>query len=125
MTDRQGNEGHPLADMKYQDWPHDKKLDFCAALEQWAKANWQECHSAIAGRGATDVEYRKKCLGSVVRKRAQINVRWLWNWIEYDHTQVLRLSPYIGRFRAQGGFIVPPDTMTWDEYCRGVMIPLN
>jgi len=53
MSDEQGSVGHPLAGMKYADWPHDTKLDFAAGLEQWAKENWPECYAAIAGRGAT------------------------------------------------------------------------
>lgn len=121
-SDQQGNEGHPLAGVKLKDWPHERRLDFCAALEQWARDNWPECHQAIIGRGAKDDEYRKKCLGSVVRKRCAISVGFIWNWIDYDAPQVLRLSPYIGRFVAQGGYEIPPDTMTWDEYCRGIEV---
>lgn len=122
MSDQQRNVGHPLAGMELKDWPHEKRLDLSAALVQWAAEHWPPCHAAIIGRGATDDEYRKKCIGSVVRKRAAENVGWLWRWIEYDAAQVLRLSPYIGRFTAQGGFEVPPDTMTWAEYCRGIQV---
>jgi hypothetical protein len=90
---------------------------FASELELWASERWRECHEAIMGRGAKDDQYRKKCLGSIVRRRAKENVVWLWRWIDQAPDQVLRLSPYFGRFKSNG-YDCPPDTMGWAEYIR-------
>jgi len=94
----------------------------------WADEHWPECHRAM---GTHDRRHYQKCLGAVVRKRTQANVRWLWEWIVEDSEQVLRLSPYVGHFVAQG-YEITPAHQGWKDYCTmmralcdGVPLPLD
>lgn len=80
-------------------------------LENWAADHFKDCHAAMLKGDAT---FRKKCLGAIVRKRG---AAWVWWAAASFPAELLRLTPYAGRFKDRG-YELPPGDLSWSDYIK-------
>lgn len=88
-------------------------------LMSWAERNFPECFVALADK-LDDLEFVRKCLGAIVRRRAAADLGWLWSVAERDRAGLWRLTPYVKSIPAGGAFGPIPGPRGWSAWLADV-----
>lgn len=85
-------------------------------LYLWAVEHHTEAAEAIFD--SNDRGFILRCLGAIARRRARMDLAWLWGVARDDPDGVLRLSPYIKSIDDIGAFGPIPGPRGWKAWLR-------
>lgn len=86
------------------------------SLLSWAVEHHPE--AAVAALGSTDPDFIRRCLGSILRRRAKADLVWLWRVAATSPQELLALSPYIKSIDGLGSFGPIPGPLGWRGWMK-------